>query len=295
MAAQHPQASLLRAAMRFTAKAAHAAFNEIPSGANDVGLARAGAQPKGQGKHAAAMLAQPPKHLIVYQAGSQDTSSSAAFDAARSQAEFCVYIGAYACNGVRRTAHAVLPIGLPPEAEGSYVNVDGIVQTLAAGAKAPGDARAGWKVLRALGAALGVAGFEFTSFDQVRDLIASRLSANAAAPHPDNLASRPAATSGLARIATVPIYRADQVLRRCPALQSHPLTGKACVALNPQDALAQGLSQDATAKISADGVEIELPVSITTAVPVGAAWIESTWPATRALPPMGASLTVTRA
>jgi NADH-quinone oxidoreductase subunit G len=285
----------LRAAARFVAKHSGCAFNEIPSGANDVGLARAGAQPQGQGKDAAAMLAQPPKHLVVYQAGSQDTSSSAAFDAARSNADFCVYIGSYACNGVKRTAHAVLPIGLPPEAEGSYVNVDGIVQTLAAGAKAPGEARAGWKVLRALGAALGVAGFEFTSFDQVRELIAPKLAAKHAPPHSGKLALPPVAESGLARIATVPIYRADQVLRRCPALQSHPLTGKACVALNPQDALAQGMSQDAAARVSGNGVEVELPVVISNAVPKGAAWIESTWPETRALPPMGAALTVTRA
>ncbi|MBS0570696.1 MAG: NADH-quinone oxidoreductase subunit NuoG, partial [Proteobacteria bacterium] len=295
LATQHPQASLLRAAVRFVAKVAGCAFNEIPSGANDVGLARAGAQPQAQGKHAAAMLAQAPKNLIVYQAGSQDTSSSAAFDAARSHAGFCVYIGSYACNGVQRTAQAVLPIGLPPESDGSYVNVDGIVQTVAAGAKAPGEARAGWKVLRALGAALGVAGFEFTSFDQVRDRIAPKLAAKSIMSHSGTLAARPAAQSGLARIATVPIHRTDQVLRRCPALQAHPLTGKPCVGLNPQDALAQGLAQGAMAKVAGNGVEVELPVVISNTVPKGAAWIEATWPQTRALPPMGAALTVTRA
>jgi NADH-quinone oxidoreductase subunit G len=294
-AAQHPQASLLRAAARFVAKHTGCAYNEIPSGANAIGLARAGAQPQGQGSDAAAMLAQPPKHLVVYQAGSQDTSSSAAFDAARSNAHFCVYIGSYACNGVKRTAHAVLPIGLPPEIDGSYVNVDGVVQTLAAGAKLPGDARPGWKVLRALGAALGVAGFDFTEFKQVRDLVAPRLGTGSAKPHSGKLAARAAAASGFVRIATVPMYRADQVLRRCPALQAHPLTGKAAVALNPEDALALGLAQDANAKVSGNGAEAMLPVIVTRAVPKGAAWVESTWPETRALPPMGAALTVARA
>ena len=294
-AAQHPQASVLRAAARFVAKHTGCAYDEVPSGANDVGLARAGAQPQGQGKDAAAMLAQPPKHLIVYQAGSQDTSSSSAFDAARSNASFCVYVGSYACNGVKRTAHAVLPIGLPPESEGSYVNVDGIVQTLAAGAKLPGDARPGWKVLRALGAALGVSGFDFTEFAQLRDLVAPKLRTGTAKSQAGKLAPRPAAAPGLARIATVPMYRADQVLRRCPALQAHPLTGKAAVALNPEDALALGLAQDAIAKVSGSGAEAVLPVAVTRMVPKGAAWIESTWPETRALPPMGAPLTVTRA
>ncbi len=294
-AAQHPQASVLRAAARFAAKAAGCAYNEIPSGANDVGLARAGAQPQGQGKNAVAMLAQPPKHLIVYQAGSQDTSSSAAFDAARSNAQFCVYVGSFACNGVKRTAHAVLPIALPPESDGSYVNVDGVVQTIKAGARAPGDARPGWKVLRALGAALGVAGFEFTEFSELRDLIASKLGAKSTMPHAGKLAQRASAGVGLQRIATVPIYRTDQVLRRAPALQSHPLTGKASVSINPEDALALGLAQDASAKVSAGGVDVILSANISRSVPKGAAWIPATWPETRALPPMGAALTVTRA
>ncbi|MDE1886491.1 MAG: molybdopterin-dependent oxidoreductase, partial [Xanthomonadaceae bacterium] len=265
-AAQHPQASILRAAARFVAKHTGCAYNEIPSGANDIGLARAGAQPQGQGKGAAAMLSQPPKHLVVYQAGSQDTSSPAAFDAARSNTQFCVYIGAYACNGVKRTAHAVLPIGLPPETEGSYVNVDGIVQTLKAGARAPGEARPGWKVLRALGAALGVAGFDFTEFAQVRDLVAPKLAAKSTMPHSGRLAPRAATGAGLQRVATVPIYRTDQVLRRCPALQAHALTGKACVALNPQDALALGLAQDASARVCGNGAEVVLPVVISRAV-----------------------------
>ncbi len=294
-AAQHPQASILRAAARFAAKAAGCAYNEIPSGANDIGLARVGAQPQGQGKHAAAMLAQPPRHLVVYQAGSQDTFSSAAFDAARSNAQFSVYIGAYACNGVKRTAHAVLPIGLPPETEGSYINVDGIAQTLATGARAPGEARPGWKVLRALGAALGVAGFDFTEFAQVRDLVAPKLAAKSTMPHSGRLALQAATGEGLQRVATVPIYRADQVLRRCPALQSHSLTGKATVALNPEDALAFGLAQDASARVCGNGAEAVLPVTVSRAVPRGAAWIESTWPETRVLPPTGAPLTVTRA
>jgi NADH-quinone oxidoreductase subunit G len=189
----------------------------------------------------------------------------------------------------------VLPIGLPPESDGSYVNVDGVVQTLAAGAKAPGDARPGWKVLRALGAALGVAGFDFTDFAQLRDLVAPKLRMGSTKPHAGKLAQRPTEASGLVRIATVPMYRADQVLRRCPALQAHPLTGKAAVALNPEDALVLGLANDASAKVSGNGAEAVLPVVVTRAVPRGAAWIESTWPETRTLPPMGAALTVTRA
>ena len=99
------------------------------------------------------------------------------------------------------------------------------------------------------------------------------------------------------RVATVPVYRSDAVVRRAAALQAHPLTGKAAIGLHPEDALALGLTYDALARVSggADDAAIELPVVITRAVPRGAAWVEATWPETRALPPTGAVLQVTRA
>jgi NADH-quinone oxidoreductase subunit G len=240
------------------------------------------------------MLAQPPKALVTWHAGSQDTSSSAAYDRARSAPDFHVYIGAFACDGVRRTAHAVLPIGLPPETDGSYVNVDGIAQTCAAGAKLPGDARPGWRVLRALGAQLGLDDFDFVDFIGAEEEMAGEFGMKSAAAS-GKIAEVPAAAKGLVRIATVPIYRSDAVLRRCPALQAHPLTGKATVGLHVDDAKALGLAEGDRAKVEGEGVSAELPVEISRAVPRGAAWIDATWRETRALPPTGSSLTVVKA
>jgi NADH-quinone oxidoreductase subunit G len=300
-AVQHPQASLLRAAARFVAKAAGAAYNELPPGANAIGLARAGVQPQTTGRNAAGLLAEPARALIAYHLGSQDTSSSVAYDAARSNADFHVYIGAYACTGVRRTAHAVLPVGLPPEIDGTYVNADGSIQTVAAGAKVPDEARPGWRVLRALGAALGLPGFDFTEIGELRTMMQASLAGKSTNAQNANLAPVPPQPSdfspqpSLIRIATVPIYRSDAVVRRAPALQAHPLTGHAAVAMHPEDALALGLASGAQAKIASADTEIALPVVVTRAVPRGAAWIEATWPETRALPPTGTALTVTRA
>ena len=292
-ALQHPQASILRAAARFTATATGAAFNEMPAGANALGLARAGAVPQSVGRDAGAMLSQPVKALIAYHLGSQDTSSSA-YDAARSGAKFHVYIGAYACNGVRRTAHAVLPVGLPPEIDGSYDNADGTTQEIAAGAKLPGDARPGWRVLRALGAKLGLDGFGFTELSEVRSAMRSQPAQKSTMRQSGQIATLPAASSGLVRVATVPIYRSDAVVRRARSLQEHPLTGKAAIALNPEDALAAGLANGARAKVGDGAAAVELPVIVSRTVPRGAAWVESTWSETRALPPTGAVLTVAR-
>ncbi len=319
-AVNHPAASTLRAAAHFIAKATNSACNEIPSGANSVGLARAGVLPRAGGRNAGEMLAKPPKNLIVYHAGSQDTSAPAAYDHARSTADFTVYIGAYACTGVRRTAHAVLPIGLPPEIDASYTNLDGSVQTFAAAAKLPGDARPGWKVLRALGSALALDGFGFTEIDEVRAQMSQTSHVEIgedAPPHPmgrlplgfaqesllgapagsmlsesgTSIAASAAPAGKFARITTTAIYSADAVLRRSPALQAHPLARKACVTLHPQDALALGLGAGANANVSGT----QLPVELSTRVPRGGAWIETGLSATAKLPPYGAALDIVKA
>ncbi len=291
-AVQHPAASLLRALARLLAKATNTAFNELASGANGIGLARVGVVPGEGGAGAAQILAQPRKALVTWHAGSQDTLRSKSYDAARSGADFHVYIGAYACNGVKRTAHAVLPIGLVPEIDGTYVNVDGIVQTVAAGAKLPGEARAGWRVLRALGEALGFSQFDFTELAEVRARISDRL----ATPVPAATGvATPKMPTGLIRIATVPTYKSDAVVRRAAALQATPLAHAPQIALNPADFLAAGLSAGGKARVSDGTDSIELPVVADARVPEGAAWIELGHAETALLAPNGAGLTVTGA
>lgn len=251
--------------------------------------------PEGKGHNAAQILAQPPKALMVYQAGSQDTAAPAAFDHARSTAQFYVYAGAYACSGVRRSAHAVLPIGLPPEVDGSLVNADGRIQRHAAGAKLPGDARPGWRVLRALGAALGLPGFEFTEFGELAERVAALAAATDAGASTGGLASRLPQPEGLVRVATVPIYRSDAVVRRAKALQETPLALPAHVALHPDTAHARGLAHGSTVKVSDGSNDAELLLAIDDRVPREAAWVPAGHAEVAKLRGTGALISVTRA
>ncbi|MEO8671202.1 MAG: NADH-quinone oxidoreductase subunit NuoG [Tahibacter sp.] len=292
-AAMHPQASILRAAARYTCRASGAKYNEIPLGANSRGLSAMGVLPGGGGLDAASLIAKPRKALLVYQAGSQDVAQPAAFEHARQAAEFYVYAGAYACDGVRRSAQAVLPLGLPPEIDGSYTNVDGIVQQVSSGAALPGEARPGWKVLRALGAALGVSGFDFTDIGGVRERIAAL--PKAAATSNGKVAARAASVPALARIATVPIYRGDAVLRRSAALQAHPLTRDPGIDLHPDDASARAVEHGSVVKVSGPLGTATLPVRINPCVPRGGAWIETGSSATAGVPAYGAELVFAKA
>ena len=287
-AVQHADAAWLRSAAKFIARATDSGYNELPSGANAIGLADAGVTPQKDGRDVAAMLSNPPKNLIVYHAGSADFANPAAFDTARSNADFYLYIGAFACEGVRSKAHAVLPIGLLPEIDASFTNVDGFVQTMAAGSKVPGEARPGWKMLRALGSALALEGFGFTEIAEVR---AQMSKVAVAKGEPGQRANRALPQGSLERITTTAIYRADAVLRRSPALNAHPLTLGALLALNPADATKLGLADGDKANVN----EVVLDVHLDPAVPAGAAWIEAGYAEVAKIPAFGSALKIARA
>ncbi len=285
-AATHPQASWLRAIARFIAQATGAGFNEVPVGANALGLARVGVVPGNGGLDAQALLAQPRKGYLLYGVEiPHDVADGAAAVKALHAAERVVAFTAFASAALREVADVILPIALLPEMDGTLVNVDGLAQSVAAGSKAPGDARPGWKVLRALGGALKLGGFEFDDLAGLREGIADRN-----APVRDGLAARGDA-AGLTRVATWPIYRTDAVLRRATALSSHPLNRAPAARLNAEEAGRQGLAEGASVRVA----NVSLPLVIDASVPDGAVWIEAAHDLTATLPPYGAAITLSKA
>jgi NADH-quinone oxidoreductase subunit G len=285
-AVTHPQASWLRAISRFIAQAVGAGYDELPVGANALGLARVGVVPGNGGLDAQAMLAQPRKAYVLYGVElPHDVADGAAAMKALTGAESVVAFSAYASPALRDLADVILPIALLPEIDGTLVNVDGLAQSVVQGARAPGDARPGWKVLRALGGALKLAGFEFDDIAGLRDGIADRALAVR-----EGLAPR-IAPSGLSRLATWPIYRSDAVVRRASALHAHPLNRAPAVRVSAAEAQRLGLAEGAPVQVGG----VTLPLAIDIAVPDGAAWIEAAHDLTATLPPYGAAITLSKA
>ncbi|HEY8683822.1 MAG TPA: molybdopterin-dependent oxidoreductase, partial [Rhodanobacter sp.] len=285
-AVTHPQASWLRAIARFIADATGAGYNELPVGANAIGLGKLGVVPGNGGLDAQAMLAQPRKSYLLYGVEPpHDFADGGAALTALHAAEQVVAFSAYASPALREVADVILPIALLPEIDATLVNVDGLAQGVGAGAKAPGQVRAGWKVLRALGGALQLAGFEFDDIAGLRDGISERV----VMPR-HGLAAR-ASVDGLTRLATWPIYRSDAVLRRASALNAHPLNRAPAVRLNADEARRLGLVEGNQVRI----VDVVLPLVLDAAVPDGAAWIEAAQDLTATLPPYGAAITLSKA
>ncbi len=268
-------AAAIRNAAATFAGANSAALCRIPQGANALGLARAGVLPSAS--DARAMLADARKAYVIYgiEPGLDFADQSSALKALDSAK--VVAFSQFACASTRAVADVILPIGALPEIDATLTNLEGLEQRAVAGGKLPGDARPGWRVLRALGGALNAAGFEFTDLVGLRASVEPRTVAIAASKVP--------ATSGegLELAVSPAIYRVDGIVRRAAALQEHPLNVGPRVMLNSADAAAASLTDGAMAKVDNSIGAATLQVFIDDRVAQGVAWVESGYGATAAL------------
>jgi NADH-quinone oxidoreductase subunit G len=272
-----PHASSIRAAARAFAEATGAALCRIPQGANAVGLTRHGVLPAS--RDAAAMLAAPRSGYMLY--GIEpglDFADQAQAMSALGGAQV-VALTAYACESTLAVADVILPIGLLPEIDATLTNLDGRDQFAQPAGKLPGEARPGWRVLRALAGELHLDGFDFVDVPGLRAGISSGTGGEAGVrgPAPD------VAGEGLQLAASPAIYRSDAVVRRAAALQAHPLTHGPRIVLHPADAQAAGVADGAMAKVRAVAGTATLPVAVSDQVAQGAAYVETGYAATAGL------------
>ena len=195
-------------------------FGVIGEAANSVGGYLANALPGKDGLNARSMVETPLKAYIVLNAEpGLDFADAVASQRALTAARLVVGLSSFRSAALMECADVLLPVSPFTETSGTFVNTEGRVQAFTAVAKPRGDTRPAWKVLRVLGNVLGLAGFEQNDSEAVaREALADDVSArldNALALAFDGVAP---ATSGLERVADVPIHFADPIARRAPAL-----------------------------------------------------------------------------
>jgi NADH-quinone oxidoreductase subunit G len=225
-AAQHPQAEQLLALAAFIAEHSGASCGFLGEAANSVGAQLVGAQPRQGGLNASQMLAKPLKAYLLLQAEPVlDSADPVQAAAALASASMVVSLSAFKSANLEH-ADVLLPIAPFTETSGAFVNAEGRIQSFHGVVKPRGDARPAWKVLRVLGGMLGLEGFGFETAEEVRsdalgDLAAlpARLGSTAAATVAAADAV-PAPALQLERIADVPTYSSDAIVRRAPALQA---------------------------------------------------------------------------
>jgi NADH-quinone oxidoreductase subunit G len=225
-AQHHPMASQLHALAQALAAVTGARFGFLGEAANSVGAHVAGVVPFGTpaGRHAQAMLQQPLKaYLLLGVEAELDAHDPRQAVAVLKQAELVVAMSPYQHNAVDY-AHVLLPIAPFTETAGTFINTEGRVQSFGGVVKPLGETRPAWKVLRVLGNLLGLAGFDHDSAEDVkREALAGQEEItnkiNNLYNYSDIGEVARAESGGLQRIAEVPIYAADAIVRRAPALQ----------------------------------------------------------------------------
>ena len=118
----------------------------------------------------------------------------------------------------------LLPIAPFTETAGTFVNCEGRVQSFHGVVRPLGETRPAWKVLRVLGSARRCRASTYDSIDDVRAelALAAPTSHRGCRTRPrvrESHARRSRRTGGFERIADVPIYFADALVRRAPSLQ----------------------------------------------------------------------------
>ena len=264
-AAQHPQAGALLSLANWIAAQTGATVGYLTEAGNSVGAQLVGAQPRNGGLNAGQMLNGPALKacVLLNVEPTLDAANAATASAAMQAAEMVVVLTPFK-NVANEFADVMLPIAPFTETSGTFVNAEGRVQSFHGVVKPLGDTRPAWKVLRVLGNTLGLKGFDFETSEDVRaealgdvTTIASRLSnASAAAV----TAAAPA--TGLERIADVPIYATDALVRRATSLQL-TADARAPFASLPQALWsALGLNAGDKVRVSQGGAQAVLPAQL---------------------------------
>jgi NADH-quinone oxidoreductase subunit G len=296
-AVQHLDAAQIHALAQLLAQTTGATLGFLGEAANTVGAHVAGAHPQTGGMNTHAMLADPRRaYMLLHAEAEFDFANAVAARGALEKADLVVVMSPYAHG--KAYADILLPISPFTETAGTFVNCEGRVQEFQGVVKPQGDTRPGWKVLRVLGTMLNLEGF---GAETVADVRASVLGgATTVADRLDNrtrvAVERPVASvAPLERVADVPIYFADPLVRRAPSLQltKDARPPKARMHRSLFDTL--GLTDGGQVKVRQGQGEAILTALVDAAVPPGVVRIAAAHASTCGLEGLSGPVTVERA
>ncbi len=294
-AVAHPQFSKLHALAQWVAQRTGATLGFLTEAANTVGGYIAGALPQGNGLDAAAMLAQPRRAYVIVGAEPEfDAANPQQARAALEQADTVVVLSPFASRAAMEYADVLLPVAPFTETSGTFVNCEGLPQSFSGVVRSLGDSRPAWKVLRVLGNLLGLSGFDYDTSETVRDdvlakPVAGRLSNATAA----QTAAPAAAAGGIERLADVPIYHADPIVRRAGALQLTAASRAAVRAGLPADLFAQlGLAAGDAVRVTQGQGSVVLPAVLDRTLASGVVRVPAATEASAQLGPMFGAVSV---
>jgi NADH-quinone oxidoreductase subunit G len=298
--------STLRMLAGLIARLSGAPLGYLSYGANSAGGWLAGALPhrsaggKGSsyGLNAQTMMESGLKgYLMLGIEPEYDCADPAGALQAMHNAEFVVSLSSYDSDTMRSYANVILPVGPYSETSGTFVNAEGRWQSFAAAVSPLGNVRPAWKVLRVLGNLFDISGFDYVSSEEVRDEVAAaagecRVDNSVAWQCPDRLED---GESAIARIADVPMYGVDPVVRRALALQqTEDAAAGAGIKIGAGLAIKLGLEGAEEVVARQGDNEVTVALTVDQSVPDGAVWLSSASPAAASLHSAGTPIELRR-
>ena len=225
LAQQHVDYSLLEQLAGELATITGASAGTVGEAANSVGGYIARANPQHGGRDASRMFEEARKAYVLFGCEpSLDVANPAQALRALNAAEMVVQFSAFKDTDALAYADVLLPLSPYTETSGTFVNTEGRAQSFVGVVRPAGESRPGWKLLRVLGNLLNVERCDYQSSEEIRNEVLGNDNTLPEGSLAGTIAvTATAATaptgSGLQRIADVPIYFADGLARRAPALQ----------------------------------------------------------------------------
>jgi NADH-quinone oxidoreductase subunit G len=230
------------------------------------------------------MLASPLSAYVLLGAEPElDGYDAAAAAASMRAAEFVVALSVFKTAALDY-ADVLLPIAPFTETAGSFVNMEGRLQSFHAVVKPQGEARPAWKVLRVLGNLLSLGGFDYDTAEAVRaDALHGDLNAALNNAATDVSLDFREAGDVLERVGETPLYQLDPLTRRSHALQATVDAAAPVAWMGSEWMTRLGVAEGDSVRLRQGAGEVVLPARRDDRLAVGAVRVAAAHPLTAML------------
>jgi len=274
----------------------------LPPAANSTGMHLMGVMPTATGMHARAMIEVPRKaYLLLNIEPELDCQHAALASEAMAKAECVIALTAYKSSALDN-ADILLPIAPFTETSGSFMSMEGRVQSFQAVTRPLGEARPAWKVLRVLANTLGLPGFDFNSSEEVKNAIFNHEKPSAVVWRSLNNNLKELVEiqvnikkEGLQRIGEVPQYEFDPIVRRSAPLQKTKYNVRPMARMRAEQLVELGLSDGDIVVAHQDKGSAVLKVRVDNHVAKGCVRVAAAHPLTASLGDLMGDITIEKA
>lgn len=298
-AEQSPYAAQLQALAQELVRIVGGRFGFLGEAANSVGGYLANAAANSGSLNVAQILSGTQRALVVLNAELElDCYDSAQAKAALTAAETVVVLSAFKSAGALEYADVLLPVSPFAETSGTFVNTEGRVQSFNAVSRPKGDSRPAWKVLRVLGNLLEIPGFDQDSSEAVKKQVLglnSDVSSKLSNGIKGVVVSVIDSVKGFTRVADVPIYAADALVRRSSSLQKTRDAQQPVARMNSQTLAQVGVVSGDKVKLSQGAGSVTLDAELDDGVATGGVRVAAAYPSVAVLGGLQGRISVERA